>query len=264
MISRMGARIGTLLFASLAAVSCAGSLQRLPERIAAGDVKVVDLSHTLAESSPFWPGGLPFRKELLVDYKKGYRMHKFTLAENVGTHMDAPAHFVQGRHTISDIPAEDLIAPLVVVDIRLTAETHPDAVVTVGDLTRWEARYGRIPRRALVCLLSGWADRWSNMERYRNMDEKGVMHFPGFSPEAARFLVEERGVIGIGTDTLSLDPGISTDFAVHKIVLGANRHMLENLARLDRVPAAGAAVIIGVINVEDGTQSPARILALFE
>src|SRR5690606_24155638 len=98
---------------------------------------------------------------------------------------------------------------------------------------------------------------------FTNADSMGTMHFPGFSFEAAKFLVHERQVDGIGVDTLSLDIGPSTDFAVHLEVLGANKWGLENLANLATVPPAGGTLIAAPPKVEGASGGPLRVLAVW-
>jgi kynurenine formamidase len=240
---------GALLCLSI----CAGS--------AAQDFSVVDLTHTLQTDMALWPGVEPFRMERLVDYEKGYRLHRFSLGENVGTHVDAPSHFIPGGRGIDALAPEELVAPLVVVEVSTQAEGDPDHAATPADFEAWEARHGRIPAGAFVALNSGWHHRFADPDRYLNRDADGVMHFPGFSPAGAELLLE-RGVAGIGIDTLSVDPGSSKDFAVHKLVLSAGLYQVENLANLGRVPARGAMIVVGVLPVRNGSQSPARIYAL--
>jgi kynurenine formamidase len=111
-------------------------------------------------------------------------------------------------------------------------------------------------------MYTGWDARWEDYDKYKNADAKKVLHFPGFSPEAAKMLAEERNIAGIGVDTLSVDYGMSTDFLVHHIAHGKGKFHLENVASLGSIPAAGAFVIVAPIKVENGTGGPARIFAL--
>jgi len=120
-----------------------------------------------------------------------------------------------------------------------------------------------IPAGSLVILNTGWYERFESNDTYRNMDEEGVMHFPGFGPDATKFLLE-RKVKGIGIDTLSLDFWGSQTFETHGIMLGADKYMIENLANLDALPATGATVFVGVIPVEGGSQAQARVVAFVE
>ena len=120
-----------------------------------------------------------------------------------------------------------------------------------------------LPLGAAVLMWSGWEERASDEAAYRNIDSKGVMHFPGFSREAAEFLVNGRAARGIGVDTLSLDYGPSTDFAAHCAVLSANRWGIENLANLGRLPPRGATLFVGLPRVKGASGGPARILAVW-
>jgi kynurenine formamidase len=90
-----------------------------------------------------------------------------------------------------------------------------------------------------VLLNTGWGRFWDNIPRFQNKDVKGKLHFPGFSGRAAKFLVQQRNVRGIGIDTLSIDHGISKDFAVHHTINAAQKFGLENVAQLDKLPPSG-------------------------
>lgn len=234
----------------------------LLERALRGEAAWVDLTHPLHEGTAFWPGGIPFKKTLVVDYPQGFRMFKFEMAENVGTHVDAPVHFVPGALTIDRIPLGRLIGPAAVVDVTEKVKDDLDYRLGMHDLERWELRYGTIPAGAIVVMRTGWGERAGDLGRYRNQDSRGVMHFPGFSRESAEFLVRERNVSGIGIDTLSLDYGPSKGFPVHKVMLGAGRFQIENLANLERLPAGGAVIFVLPLKVQDGTQAEARVIAL--
>ena len=88
------------------------------------------------------------------------------------------------------------------------------------------------------------------------------MHFPGYSEDAAQFLVEGRGALALGIDTLSVDPGDSKTLAVHQYTLAHSVYHLENVANLDRVPDAGAVVVVAPMKLEGQVDGPVRILAL--
>jgi kynurenine formamidase len=149
----------------------------------------------------------------------------------------------------------------VVLDIRSEAERNPDYQLSVKRVEEWERQHGKIPAGAIVVLKTGWSSRWPDVARYRNQDVNGAMHFPGFSVDAARLLLE-RKVSGLGCDTLSIDPGNSPDFPVHHLVLGAGVYQLENLADLSQVPESGAFLIAAPIKLEGGSGGAVRVFAL--
>ncbi len=148
--------------------------------------------------------------------------------------------------------------------IDCSAQVAADAnyAVSETDLAAWEQKNGRIPERAVVLVKTGWGRNFQNLVRYRNPDEKGRMHFPGFSPEAVKFLIDQRDVRGIGIDTLSVDPGQSDEAAVHHLLGKAGRYGLENLAGLDGLPPVGFYLIVAPIKIETGSGGPTRVFAV--
>ncbi|MEM7531373.1 MAG: cyclase family protein [Chloroflexota bacterium] len=223
--------------------------------------EVVDLTHTLGEDFPTYFGVPLLSMETLnVLAEDGFNMKKWTLTEHVGTHMDAPFHFSE-EDTADEIPVSNLVGPLAVVDIRARAEEDADTQVTPDDLMAWEAEHGEMPPGVIVAMNSGW-DEYVNTEKFRNADDDGVMHFPGYHIEAVEFLLGERDAKGIMVDTLSLDHGPSADFAVHYRWLPSNRWGVENAANLGALPASGATVIVGGPKIAGATGGPSRVIAL--
>ena len=227
---------------------------------------VQDLTHVLYPGFPsFNPAFFPkMERKVFVSIKKdGFYGNVLTYWEHSGTHMDAPHHFVEGAWFVHQIPVGRLIGPAVVIHIHERAQSSPDGQVTPSDIRGYQRRHGRIPRGAIVLMHSGWESRVNSTEAYRNADAKGVMHFPGFHPEAAELLVKERTITGIGVDTLSLDYGRSTDFKTHVTVLGANRWGLENVANLAKIPPRGATLFVGAPRVAEGSGGPTRVIAVW-
>jgi len=184
------------------------------------------------------------------------------LSEHFVTRLDAPAGIARGLWTIDQIPSERLLAPLVVLDATAEATANPDYQVSLDDIAKWEQVNGSIPLDSVVMVRTGWDARWNSARDYRNADAGGVMHFPGYSAEAAKFLVEARNAMGIGIDTLSIDYGPSRDFPVHRYTLAHSLYQLENVANLDHAPARGGIVIVAPEKLEGSSDAPVRIFAL--
>lgn len=224
---------------------------------------VVDLTHILGLQTPLFPGYDPVRIDVVRSYEEdGFYANQLNYIEHSGTHMDAPRHFAAGGNAVHQIPAQQLIGPLAVVDVRERAGRDPDTLVTPDDLHAWERRYGRIPNGAIVIMNSGWATRINDAQRFLNADAGGTLHFPGWSKAATDLLLNERNVIGIGVDTLSLDFGASTNFEVHYSWLPSGRWGLENVANLTDVPPSGATLVVGAPKHFGGSGGPTRLLAL--
>jgi kynurenine formamidase len=228
----------------------------------AGKRRLVDLTHEFREDFPAFPGAPATSRETAVTIpENGFYGQVWTIWEHICTHMDVPAHFIVGGRTSPELALDELIAPIVVVDISGRAAHEPDTVVTADDLARFERRYGRIPRDALVAMYSGWETRAGSVEAYRNTDAGGTMRFPGFGKDAVDWLLERRRIRGIGVDTMSLDRGSSSTFDVHLTVLGADRYGVENLRNLKQIPARGATLILGLIPWREGSGGPCRAFA---
>ncbi|MGR3541719.1 MAG: cyclase family protein [Hasllibacter sp.] len=242
------------------AAAAALPLATAPARAAAHGAPV-DMTHTLSPSFPTFFGTPGISSSQVFAFADdGFNLLELTINEHTGTHIDAPLHFSADGASVDQIPVESLVCPLAVIDIAAKAGADPDAQVTPEDVTAWTDANGPIPDGACVAMHSGWAAKVGT-DAYRGADADGVLHFPGFHPDATAMLLET-GAAAMAVDTLSLDHGPSADFATHYAWLPAGRYGIENLAGLDRVPAAGATLIVGAPKHEGGTGGPARVIAL--
>ena len=227
--------------------------------------KIIDLTHPLGEKNPNWEGTekSPFEARELGNLKRdGYYSRVITLPEHFGTHMDAPAHFSAIGWRLEQIPAERLMGPLALLNVTEQCRKHPDYEVSVADVERWETKHGKIPIGGIVLANTGWAARWNSVREYRNADRDGVKHHPGYAQEAVRYLVELRGVYGIGIDTMGVDYGPSQTHPNHCYTSSKNVYHLENIADMNAVPETGAFLLAAPIKLEGGSGGPVRIFAL--
>lgn len=246
-----------------AAAATAGMAAAAPAALAAGPGSIEDMTHELSAEFPTYFGKPGFSAEKLFDFKEnGFNLYNLTINEHTGTHVDAPLHFSADGQAVNEIPVENLIVPLVCIDIREKAAGNADAQVTPEDIKAWTDAHGEIPEKACVAMLSGWGPK-ATSDAFRNADGDGVMHFPGFHVEAAKMLIEETGAVGMAVDSLSLDHGPSGDFATHYAWLPTNRWGIECLANLENVPASGATLVVGAPKHKDGTGGPARVFAMY-
>jgi kynurenine formamidase len=245
-------------------VACAGSFSaQIDTR------KLVDLTYPFDERTIYWPTNKAFQWEKtdwgMTAGGYWYASANFAASEHGGTHIDAPIHFGKGQHAVDEIPIQRLVGPAVVVDVTPGVARDRDYRLTVEDLKAWEARHGRIPDGAIVLMYSGWGRHWPDRGKYLGSETPGdpkTLHFPGFSKDAAEFLVKERKIDGVGIDTPSIDHGPSTNFIAHQVLNGANLYALENVANLDKLPPKGATLIALPIKIKGGTGGPVRIIAI--
>jgi kynurenine formamidase len=224
---------------------------------------VLDLTHTISDKTPTFDDTEKFTARTVDTIgQNGYFAREFSMPEHFGTHVDAPAHMASGRWTIDEVPPERLVRPLTVLDVISTVKDNADYRVSVEDIAAWEQTHGLIPEAAVVIVRTGWDQRWNSQQAYRNAGADGTMHFPGYSVDAAKFLVEGRRAVALGIDTLSVDAGAEKDFPVHHYCAARSVYHIENVANLDRAPATGALVVVAPQKLQGGSGAPARVLAL--
>jgi len=232
---------------------------------------VVDLSHPFDASTVYWPTAQPFKleKDFEGTTEKGYyySAYRYSSAEHGGTHIDAPVHFARGRHSVDEIPLDQIIGPAILIDVTRQAENNRDYLVTESDFKTWERRYGRIPAGSIIFLRTGFGKFYPDRKRYLGTDQRGDaavadLHFPGLHPDAARWLTQHRKISAIGLDTASIDYGQSTLFESHRILFASNIPALENVANLDKLPVRGFSVIALPMKIKAGSGGPLRIIAV--
>jgi kynurenine formamidase len=253
-------------------------LESLTEGLLAGKVRVVDLTQPLSEKTPILQLPPPFantpgwKNHLISSYdEKGpaWYWNWFEGGEHVGTHFDAPNHWITGRDkaSVDRVPVNDLIGPAVVIDKSAQAAADPDYLLKVDDIRAFEREHGPLPRRCWLLYRTGWDARADDQKRFLNANESGP-HTPGIDAECARWLAEESPVVGIGVETVGTDAGAAHSFQpafpCHNFMLGAGKYGLTQLANLSSLPATGAVLVVLPLKLVNGSGSPCRALALVE
>jgi len=220
-------------------------------------MRKIDLTYTLTSDIPHWDGDCCFRLNTTVDYSDCvapnlFRIQRIEAKAGAGTHIDAPAHCFSEGKTIEALSLENLVTDCIVIH---TVTDKEDYVIQFEVIKDFEKEHGEIQSNSFVIFYTGWSKYWSDPEKYRN-----DLKFPSVSEEAAKLLLE-RGVAGIGIDTLSPD-AIGEDFPVHRVLLGADKFIVENVANAKDLPPTGARVMIMPLKIKGGTESPVRLVAL--
>lgn len=222
----------------------------------------IDLTHIIHEDIPLWPGSTLFSQESYQTYAPGkFRVHNYRLAAGTGTHVDAPFHCEEYGKSVADFNLEELIGAGCILDVSASVNNNPDYAITADYIQNWEDRNGRIPKKAIVIAHTGWSQYWEHPKRYCNADKQGILHFPGFSETAAELLVQ-RDILGVGIDTLSLDPGVSQTYPAHHIFLSNSLFQIENIANSHLLPAMGAMIFVLPLKIQHGPEAPARVFAM--
>ncbi len=254
------------------------TLTDLSQSILEGRIRVVDLTAPLHSRTPIIQLPPPFANtpgfslHLISQYdEKGpaWYWNWFETGEHVGTHFDAPIHWITGKdlpqNSVDTISPELFVGPACVIDVTAEVQENPDYLMTVERILQWEASYGKIPRRSWVFMRTGWSAYLDDPERYFNVGPDGMPHTPGWSKESAEFLARERDVLGVGVETVGTDAGraatFDPPFPNHNIMHGYGKFGLTSLINLDKLPPTGAVVVAAPLKIVRGSGSPVRVIA---
>lgn len=229
----------------------------------------VDLTHQVHADIPRFPAFEPMRERTVNTIEKDrFWAKEYTLATPYGTHIDAPGHFASGKRLVDAIGADELILPLFVLHLEDEVAANPDYEVTVEAIEAFEAEHGEIPADSFVAFSSNWHARWDDPAAFRNLDDDGVQHTPGWSLDALKFLVEQRGVAAIGHETLDTDAGVTAareGFLYGELyILEQDIYQVEVMTNLEQVPATGAVIVVGPANIKGAPSITSRVFALYE
>ena len=261
------------LFFSL--ISCTNNKDKEASQLPYSKVankNIIDLSHSYSDKTVYWVTAKEFELDTVFKGQtdKGfyYAANNFSTAEHGGTHIDAPIHFAENAQTVDQIPLEKLIGHAIKIDVTEKCSNNPDYLISIEDFKNWELRNGsKIPNGSIVLIETGFSKYYPDKQKYLGTDERGdhavkLLHFPGLSPEAATWLVENRQINSIGIDTPSIDYGQSEFFKSHVILLEKNIPAFENLTNLNKLPSDGFEIIALPMKIEGGSGAPLRIIAL--
>lgn len=246
--------------------------------IADGSLEVIDLTTPLSAETPALRLPAPFAN--LIDFSLEevsaynepgpfWRHNNIHTGEHIGTHLDAPIHWISGRDgdDVSQIPVERLIGKAAVLDLTAKVADNPDYLLTVADVEEWESEHGELGAGTWLLLRTGWESRGGSEAEFLNADETGS-HTPGVSVECAEWLATKRDITGLGVETVGVDAGLASGFdpafPVHYFFLGNDKYGLTSLKNLGRLPATGAAIVVSPLPIVGGTGSPSRVLAVVE
>ncbi|KAG8177107.1 hypothetical protein JTE90_015251 [Oedothorax gibbosus] len=236
--------------------------------------RMVDMTYTFDETTQHFPILKKYEVEFfnITDDPEDpnslwIQTEEYSSSTHAGTHMDAPRHFTRGGKTVDQLDITNFIAPAAVVDITSKAELNPEAVVGVEDLIRWESVTGQSLNGTILMLRTGWGKKWGDKAAYYGTQVENPspiqLRNPGLSGETARWLVDNRNIVGLGIDTLSFDSTQNVEPLAHKILLGHGIFALENVARMEDIPIYGAELHVMPMKIGGGSGAPTRVIAIF-
>lgn len=230
--------------------------------------RVVDLTHTFFPGQPHHPALPDQQVRAVIDFNSEYSslVQEFRFVGQWGTHVDPPLHCHPSGLGLDELPVQQCVLPLAVLDIHLRVASDADTTASMEDVQAWERAHGRIPAGAFVALRTDWSVRWPDGDAMQNLGKDGFSHRPGWSRDVLQFLVEERHITAIGHETTDTDTGLAVsargDYSLERYLLGTGRWQVELMANLRRVPEAGALIFVGWPKPKGGAGFPVRAIAL--
>jgi kynurenine formamidase len=253
-------------------------LSSLLAGLARGHVEIIDLTAPLSERTPILQLPPPFAntqgfslQEISRYDERGpaWYWNNIATGEHVGTHFDAPVHWITGRdgRDVSQVPPAHLIGPAVVIDKSAECADNPDFLLEVAHVEEWQRQHGSLPEGGWLLYRTGWDRRAHDQAAFLNADATGP-HTPGISVACSRWLAEQAPLVGVGVETVGTDAGAAHSFdppfPCHAFLLGAGKYGLTQLANLAQLPPTGAVLVVAPLPIVGGSGSPARVLALVE
>jgi len=254
----------------------ADALAGFLDALADGSIEVVDLTQPLSEQTPLiqlpppfanTPGWKMTEISRYDDRGPAWYWNSFEGGEHVGTHFDAPIHWITGQtlDDVSQVPPRNLVGPAVVLDLTDRVAADPDFLLSIDDVKAFERLHGPLPQGGWLLYRTGWDARAHDQAAFLNANDTGP-HTPGISIDCAKWLAEEAPIVGVGVETVGTDAGAAHSFdppfPCHSFLLGANKYGLTQLANLAQLPATGAVLIVAPLKIVNGSGSPCRALAL--
>jgi arylformamidase len=198
-----------------------------------------DITLTLRDALPCWPGDTPFRFALAWSKAEGATVNvgQISTTIHIGTHVDAPFHFDSDGATVDALSLDPFIGPARVVDVR------GRSVIRIEDLEPFDL--SETPR--LLLRTEGWLDH-SQFPKSIPVLDRDV---PGY--------LKDRGVILLGLDVPSVDQIDSQDLPIHHALGSFGIAILESVD-LTRVEPGVYELIALPLKIAGGDGSPVRAI----
>jgi arylformamidase len=208
-------------------------------------MRTIDLSHILNNETPFYPGTpKPEIRDLYTVRDHGFAEKTLNILTHTGTHMDAPAHILDGHKTLDDFSIACFHGKGVVIDCRGAATIGENLIAAHKD---------QIAASDFILFHTGWDAKWGHPDYYIN--------YPTLSLDAVDMLLEY-SIKGLGFDTISIDKVEDTHLPNHKPVLAKEIFIIENLANLDALIDITFEFYCLPLKIENADGSPIRAIAI--
>lgn len=212
-------------------------------------MKVIDLTHTISESMPVYPGTEGPKLKTANTYEEdGFKETLITMFSHTGTHMDAPVHLFPNRITLDAFPAEQFVGKGLVIDCSDLSEGQRITMSYI-DKVKEKAQHAEY-----ILFHTGWDKYWGTSAYFGD--------YPYITEEVAEYLIQNNKK-GIGLDVIGLDPIRDENLTLHKkLFLKTNMVIIENLTHLNDVGNEVFTFVALPLKYENADGAPIRAIAI--
>lgn len=212
-------------------------------------MKIIDLTHTISEKMPVYPGTEGPKLEVPYSYKEwGFKETRLTMFSHTGTHMDAPAHLFEHRSTLDSMPIEQFTGKGLVINCSDLKEgqtisfEYIERVKEKADLAEFLLFY------------TGWDKYWGTDNYYGN--------YPYITEEITDYLIQSNKK-GVGLDVIGIDPISDANLTIHKKLLSHTEIVIiENLTNLSAIGNELFTFCALPLKFQDADGAPVRAIGM--
>ncbi len=210
-------------------------------------MKLIDLTHCIAENMPVYPGteSPRFVTGCSVEVD-GFLEKKITLFSHTGTHMDAPSHLLTNAKMLDRFPVDQFYGSAFLFKL----ESSMNKIIGVEELKPHADSFNQVD---FLVIHTEWSQYWGSEQYFAD--------YPVFSLEAAEWLTQFK-FKGIGLDMISIDEITSHELPIHKVFLRDETIIIENLTNLDLIQGNRFILSCFPLKIKDADGSPVRAVAL--
>jgi kynurenine formamidase len=214
-------------------------------------LKIIDLTHTIEENMPVYPGtDSPILKSATTHEKNGFKETLLSLVSHTGTHIDPPFHILKNGATLDSFDISTFVGKGLVIDCRLLSS---DDEITMAQLEPYK---DSLCQADFLLFNLGWDKKWGTPDYFSK--------FPCMSDQVIDFIIEGN-YKGIGFDVISIDQiGDSTLNRHKRLFNGTNIINIENLCNLSECGNEIFTFVCLPLKIKNCDGSPTRAIAIID
>lgn len=214
-------------------------------------MKIIDLTYTIAENMPVYPGTDTPKLQAANTYEQnGFRETLLTMFSHTGTHMDAPAHLFAGKKTLDNFQMSQFVGTAYIIDC---SDLSAGDTITMNYINKDRAK---ADKAEFLIFMTGWGQYWGT--------EQYFWEYPYIDQKVIEYIIQTHKK-GVGLDTIGIDPIADENLTTHRTLFAENnRVIIENLTNLAQVGTNLFTLFALPLKFENSDGAPIRAVAVLE